>query len=416
MGSTLVTFTNDPIKQIDFQSQFYGYNSGVNRPTTGADNQQAYNYSVDLMYDQSLNTYRMYTGGRWRVVQAGYSSSAFGSGVAADGDHVLQSQSPTGVGGTWVMPQTNLPASGVGSANTNPQYWNGQDYNLAPNAWYADNSLQPQVFKLGGTYYMYSQVEIDAGKPIDIPGQTAAVQADRIELFTSPDGNNWTRFTDRGVVTDITDPTHTWLGDEEFVYEPWDTATPYHLYVAASINGVFQGYQLLTSNTPYTYDWSHRQSAGLAQLGNGIGYCQNAPGGPLLLNITFSDDATGRAVPSLQFSRNGTDWFWGDGGPVLLAGSTDNNHNENCYFLGISTLDGLGQIQYLGNNTYEAIYGASTANSPVSPDIWYSEIGVGKLTFTITPVPEPSVVALLMTAGLVLLVRVQMARGCVRNP
>jgi hypothetical protein len=395
--NTSQTFSNDPyIDRIDFTSSFGAYNSGVNRPTTGPDNQLAYDYSVHIMKDTSLNKYRMYTGGRWRDAHRQFGS--FGPWIKdADGDHILQSQSVTGAPGTWTMPSTQ------------PEYFNAQDYGGPTNLWYSNNSLEPEVFKVGGTYYMYSQVQIDAGRPLDTGG-TAATQADRIQLLTSPSGNQgtWTRKTDRGVFTNITNPTTTQLHHQEFVYVPWDADNkPYYMYVAATDNNVFQGYFLVKSAVPDTYDYNAKVAVPtLAQLGNQIGYAKQAPGGPLFTRITFSNDPTNRFVPSLQFSRDGLNWFWGDSGPILLAGSTNNANNMDTFFLGLSTLDGTGELEYLGNNTYRAIYGATTANDPVvtgSPgDIFYSEVGVGELTFTI--IPEPSS-ALLLLPGAWLMTR-----------
>ena len=168
---------------------------------------------------------------------------------------------------------------------------------------------------------------------------------------------------------------------------PWDKdRRPFWLYVGVNLDGVFTGYSRIRSADPRSFDWRLREKgAAFSQLGNQLAYARQAPGGPLFVRITFTGDASGRHVPSLQFSRDGMAWFSGDEGPVLLDGSKDNDKNRNCYFLGISTIDGTGEMEYLGNNTYRAIYGATTSNSPGGGDIWYSEIGAGELIFTITP-------------------------------
>ena len=113
----------------------------------------------------------------------------------------------------------------------------------------------------------------------------------------------------------------------------------------------------------------------------------------MFVRMTFTPDETGREVPTLQFSRDGKAWSWGDEGPVKLDASKDNLNNKNCYFMGMSTLDGTGELEYLGGNTYRAIYAATTSNTPFSPEIFYSEIGVGEIIFEI--VPEPATLVLL---------------------
>ena len=354
-------FSNLPeIESISFKSVFHGAKSAVNRPLTGGE--PAYDYSVHIIRDG--DRYRMYTGGRWKR-----------PGIErADGDHVMQYVSPTGAGGTWTMPRDR------------PEFWNGAEQGK-PGEWYAGNCLEPEVMKVNGTYYLYTQVEITKDGPIDIPGRKATAWADRIQLFTSRNGSDWTRFAARGVVVNMDAPENTALHHQELVYVPWDKdKRPFWLYVGVNLDGVFTGYSRIRSADPRSFDWRLREKgAGFSQLGNQLAYARQAPGGPLFVRITFTGDASGRHVPSLQFSRDGMAWFSGDEGPVLLDGSKDNDKNRNCYFLGISTIDGTGELEYLGNNTYRAIYGATTSNSPGGGDIWYSEIGAGELIFTITP-------------------------------
>lgn len=350
------------IDSISFKSSFYGAKSGVNRPLTGGE--PAYDYSVHIIRDGDV--YRMYTGGRWRVIKDGV--------CVVDGDHVMQYVSKTGAADTWKMPRNR------------PEFWNGGD-DGQENTWYANNCLEPEVLKVDGKYYMYTQVEIDPGGTLDQPGMKSTTGADRIQLLTSNNGSDWTRYSERGVVINIEDPKVTCLHHQEMLYVPWDKdKKPFWLYVAINGSTGFQGYSRFRSADPKTFDWNKREKgAGLAQIGNQCAYAKQAPGGPLFVRITFTDDGTGRQVPTLQFSRDGMDWFWGDDGPVKLDGSKDNANNKNCYFLGISTINGTGELEYLGNNTFRAIYGASTANSPGGEEIWTSEIGVGELIFTITP-------------------------------
>lgn len=353
-------FSNLPeIESISFESTFYGYNSGVNRPLTGGE--PAYDYSAHVIKDGGQ--YRMYAGGRWKR-----------PGIdRADGDHVMQYVSSTGAADTWKMPRDR------------PEFWIGAEEGKK-DVWYSGNCLEPEVVKIKGKYYMYTQVEIGKGDPIDLPGQKSTAWADRIQLFTSKDGAGWTRFAERSAVVNIEKPQTTSLHHQELLYVPWDKdKRPFWMYVAINDNGKFTGYSRIRSADPVAFDYSKREpGVGFAQLGNQCAYAKQAPGGPLFVRITFTSGDNDRTVPSLQFSRDGMQWFWGDEGPIKLDGSKDDK-NRNCYFLGISTIDGTGELEYLGNNRYRAIYAATTCATPVAPEIFSSEIGVGELIFTIKP-------------------------------
>lgn len=350
------------IASVRFQSRFYGYQSAVDRDYTAG--QEAYDYSVHLIRDGDL--YRLFSGGRWLTPGLG------------DGDHVLQYISETGAGGTWRP------------VRQGPEFLQGQEEGFK-DAWFSNNYLEPEVVKVKGTYYLYTQVEIDPGQPIDQPGLTAETQCDRIQLHTSRDAFHWERWsTERGVVVNLDRPTRTNLHHQEVIYVPWDPdGRPFWLYVGAHIDGQWTGYYRLRSTDPTTFDWREREpGVGFSQLGNQVGYARQAPNGPLFVRITFTDDPTGRQVPTLQFSQDGMAWEVGEEGPVLLAGSQDNDRNRNCYFLGLSTLDGTGELERVGEQTYRALYAATTANSPGGGDIWWSEIGVGELLFTLVPERE----------------------------
>jgi hypothetical protein len=396
-------FHNDPyIQRIDFESEYYGYNSAVNRPTVYG--QPAYNYCPDIMYDRSIRQYRLYWGGRWYAPGTAATSYA-----PADGDHVFQVTSPTALGGSWSTPPSQ------------PLWLNGWDFNAAhppgtrPTTWWGNNALEPETVRINGRYYMYCQAEVDPGQPLDGAGLIAdGVQCDRIALFTSLDGDHWTRKTDRGVIVNVPDPTHTMFHHQEFIYAPWDTATPYHLYVPTFVGGISDQSTtwLLKSNDPTTYDWTKRLQVSGITLGigegNKIAYCAEAPGGPLLTRITWIADATGRQVPTLMFSRNETAWTYGDGAPIHLAGSTDNQNNSSNWFMAMSTLDGTGQVEYLGDNTYRLFYVTTTCKIPIVTgepgDINSSQLGIGQLTFKIVPIPEPSAWAMLVGGAAVLCV------------
>jgi hypothetical protein len=204
---------------------------------------------------------------------------------------------------------------------------------------------------------------------------------DRIILFTSPDGADWQRAsTARGVMVNLENPAQTALHHQEVIYVPWDVdGQPWWLYVAADVAGQPHGYFRVRSADPTTFDWTQRQGTGLAQYGNQIGYVRELPNGPLFVRITFTSLERGKTVPTLQFSRDGLNWRWGDNGAVLMAGSEDEGNNRNCYFLGLSTLDGTGELEAAGADGYRALYAATTCATAVAPKIFYAEIGLGEM-------------------------------------
>ncbi|MHB1462544.1 MAG: hypothetical protein ACYC1M_14750 [Armatimonadota bacterium] len=345
---------------VNYKSRFFGYNAAINRPTT--DGEPAYDYSVHIIWDSAKGMYRMYTGGRW--LRKGVKN--------ADGDHVLQHQSKTGAPFTWKMnkdrPEFYFPAE-----SGNPAVWN------------ASNCLEAEVMRVKGTYYMYAQIQGMPGP--SLPGELEPRRVDRIVLFTSKDGDNWElQSKKRGVLVNLDQPETTALHHEEMIYVPWDKdGKPFWMYVGVNRKEGWTGYYRIRSADPYTFDWKqHEGPAGLAQLGNQIGYIRNVGGAPLFLRVTFTGDKSGRSVPSMQVSRDGLNWQMdGSDGPVLLAGSSDPKKYKNCYFLGMSTIDGTGELQKTAANTYRVLYGGTCAETPVAPEIFYSEIGLGELFITI---------------------------------
>lgn len=364
------------VSKFDFSttSQFDGYNSVINRPTTGPDanNQQpAYNYGVHLIKLDD-GTYRAYEGGRWLSSKG-------------DGDHVLLYASDTGSASSWKM---------VGNG---PVFWQGQEEGVS-NAWYSKNQLEPEVMKLpDGTWIMYSQCEIVDGTPIDDAAATPSenqIWADRIQLLTSTDGLTWTRKTDRGVVINVPNAQTTAFHHEEAMYVPWDKdGKCYWLYTAITLNGTQAGFIRIRSKNYDTFDYKDAEAVGgMSQLGNQLGYLKQAPGGPIFVRTTLMDD-NGRVVPALQYSGDGLTWTAPQN---PLKGSEDNLYNKNCYFVGFSTINGTGELPYLGNNQWSFLYAATTANSSVALSaeegygIWKSEIGGGKATLTLSVKTAPS--------------------------
>lgn len=360
---TRVSFSDWPdLPYTVVRSRFFGYQAAVDRDTT--DGELAYDYCPFLMYDTKAQLYRLYAGGRW-----------LRRGIAgADGDHVLQYVSPTGAPGSWVMPRNR------------PEFWLPQEEGRT-DLWYSCNCLEPEVVRVGDTYYMYAQVQGNPAARNDDPEVTETPGVDRIILFTSPDGTDWQRVsTSRGVVVNLDSPAQTALHHEEVIYVPWDAdGQPWWLYVAADVEGRPQGYYRLRSADPTTYDWASRQRSALSQYGNQIGYLRDLPEGPLFVRITFASLENGKTVPSLQFSRDGLNWRWGDNGAALMAGSEDEDRNRNCYFLGLSTLDGTGELMTTGPASYRALYVATTCATPVAPEIFHAEIGLGEMQLHLGP-------------------------------
>lgn len=338
----------------------------VTRIQTG---EPAYDYSVHLVKDGTK--YKMWHGGRWRTLDIN------DKGMPGwDGDHAMYAWSPDGH--KWFRKIDG------------PAFLKGFEEGAA-DSWYENNYLEPEVLKVGGTYYMFWQVEIDPGSKTDT-GEKAINQCDRIGLSTSKDGMNWRRKTDRGVVINITDPTITNLDHHEAIYVPDDPdGKPWWLYTFHFIEGKPAGHVRMRSSDPTTFDWAKREPVnGMAQIGNQIGYADEAPGGRVFVRITFTGDGD-RTVPVLQLSRDGLNWEAAqtqDGKTFLLASSENDKDNKNVYFLGMSTIDGTGKIERLKDGRFHILYGATTSNGPGQPHIWKSEIGVGEAFFTFSKEKE----------------------------
>jgi len=389
--TSTINFSNlTGVSSITIKSRYYGAASCINRDFTPAGSANwAYDYTVSCIKDTSVaEPYRLYWGGRFK--------STYG-----DGDHVLQAKSKTGLGGTWYMPHPSRP-----------EMWQGIEQG-APNTWYYGNFLSPQIVKVGSTYYMYSNCQIDTYKPIDYPaGATAACMQGRLQLATSTDGDNWTRKTDRGVITNINDPAHYGQCYNELIYEANDASgKPWWLYCFETYNSSTGVMYRIKSNDPTTFDWTQRTIMGtsLGQYGNTMGVCNEAPGGHLYARISFTnrtDDSwydsahsryVYRWVPSMEFSRDGINWTYGSNGPVLMDGlqfdeSLDSvtypyNRNKQSFNMGFSLINGIN-FEYLGSNTFRAIYfGSEGSPDPYDPNggVFYSEIGCGEVQFTVNP-------------------------------
>jgi len=353
----------------------------------------AYDYSAHLIKDGS--DYKLWTGGRWRTVDqngdrlvSADPDNADRADRTFDGDHILYSSSSDGR--NWFR-QVNRPV-----------FYNGMEAGFS--GWWTDNTLEPEVIKVDGTYYMYWQSAIYAGQQLDTKNalgtvETATYHADRIGLSTSTDGIHWTRKTDRGVVINLPAATRTGLKltHEEVIYVPDDPdGKVWWMYVASILNDnpKIDPYVRIRSNDPTTFDWNDAEAtSGMVDLGNQIGYADEAPGGRVFFRISFSrvpGTPPYDTYPSMMISRDGLNWSMPGMGPngfsahPILAASDGPALNRNTFFLGMSTIDGTGRLEYDGvTGTYHSFYAAATSVSPGKTDVPRAEIGLGELSFTI---------------------------------
>lgn len=349
--------------QITVDSEFDGYNSIVDRPYTQGE--PAYNYSVHMI-KRDDGSYEAYIGGRWRSDKG-------------DGDHILKYVSANGAAGSWQL---------VGDA---PIFWQGGE-DGKPGQWFSGNIMDPEVMRApDGKWLMYVQVQIDPTTPLEDGSLPEEGGGDRILLLTSDDGVTWTRKEDRGVIVNMVEDGNDvsrkrTFHHQEVIYVPWDTQAPYWMYVCINTENGMQGYFRIRSDRYDAFDYTKRETvSGMKQLGNQIGYLKEGLEEPLFIRPTFEID-NARATPRLQFSEDGLRWSelnW------ILAGSDDEANNKGTYFLGFSTINGRGEIPYnAATGQWEFLYGASTCNTSVAPEIFNSLIGGGRAVLSIDEHPE----------------------------
>lgn len=317
---------------------------------------EAYNYSTHIIWDSEESIYKMWHGARWRTLDVN------GQDIG-DGDHIAYAYSEDGR--KWFREISR------------PMFYQGIEEGISD--WWSLHTMEPEVLKVDGTYYMYYQVMIRPGDKVDT-GEVATTPADRILVATSQDGFNWEHKRDRGVVINITRPEATKITHQEVIYVPDDPdGRPWWLYVYHIVDGKGAGHVRIRSNDPTTFDWRRRETVtGMAQIGNQIAYADEAPGGRVFFRITFAQ-SQGKAVPTLQISRDGRYWTMSKS---LLAGSDNDETYKNMYFLGVSTIDGTGKMEYLGDGKFRALYGGTTSVSSVAPGIFKSHIGIGEVIIT----------------------------------
>ena len=308
----------------------------------------AYDYSL---FGMKVNgEYRLYSGCRWADANTG-----------GDGDHVMLSISKDGK--NW---QRNIEA---------PMFFLGWEIG-EEDAWWRDNTLEPEVIFADGKYHMYWQCSYVTPK---------GNYGDKIGYASSSDGVNWERKTDEPAII-CSDP-EIGFNHEEVIYVADDPdGKQFWMYTGHFVNGTFRGYIRIRSSDPERFDYSDAEStSGFSQIGNQIAYLTDKDGGKLFMRITFTDSGKGYTVPTLQFSRDGLR-FDGSGKLQLAGVDQDDPRNapvKNVYFLGLATENGTGEIKQNDDGTYTFMYFATTCATSVAPEIFGAEGGYGIATLTI---------------------------------
>ncbi|MGN6556352.1 MAG: autotransporter-associated beta strand repeat-containing protein, partial [Verrucomicrobiota bacterium] len=229
--------------KISSQSRFYGYNSVVNRAYP------LYDYSVNLLKVGS--SYMAITGDRY-------------TGSGEDGDHIMGWTSATGEPNTW----SNFKSSG-------PLFLKSDSFGA--------NTMDPEMIfnPANSTWYLYVQKQAGC--------------CDKIMVLTSTDRKNWTAKT-TSVIVNIPGSKDVYCHHPEVIYVPWSNK-PFWLYVAIKINGVEQGYKLIKSADPKSFDYNSQiDESGSRNLGSQRGYLLEAKNGPLFVRIATTT-VSGASIP-----------------------------------------------------------------------------------------------------------------------
>lgn len=410
---------------ISVKSRFYGYDAAVDRDTTQG--LPAYDYTPHLIFDQYNGIYRLITGGRWRDVDV-----TDGDGtITHDGDHSLPYiASPVNSSSSvdsfrGALSFTSAAVSRFSGMTTpGPVYtwgtqestdsYNSGDVRWDTNTWWVSNTLEPEFFRFFDRFYLMDQVMIWEGSAIDYwesGHERAEAKADRIQLHSAPvtNGFNFNRVLienpgyshHRGVVTHMDQPHITKLTHHMVMVVPDDPdGKIFWLYPAVFINNQYTGYVRIRSDDFYDFDWRERETVtGMSGLGNQLGYVYLENGTQVFVAMSTTPRADGHTAPSLSFSIDGLSYEPCDSLTVvsgLHAAASDNRislascsltnnpDNQNVYFMGFSTIDGWGELESLGDDIFRAYYVCTTANSPVAPDIFDAEIGLGEMIFQIS--------------------------------
>ena len=354
-----------------FRNSYLGISSGP----------EAYDYSL-FGFVADDGTYRLYSGGRWMDRSSAVYNNVNGE-KTGDGDHVMLHTSKDGI--VWER-YLSGPMFYLGIE----QGYSG--WETPGENWWTGNTLEPEVVYVDGKYHMIIQSS----------GITkSGYHGDYIGYASSTDGVHFERKIDSPVIVPTKGKNFTQFEEvygyeigfnhHELVYIADDPdGKCFHLYTGHFINNMFCGYVRIRSADPTCFYWNERETAtGIAQIGNQIGYISNfdGKGNRLYLRVTFDgykDEDGERTVPVLQYSLDGLNF----GFLEMNLASVDvtdpiTENNRNVYFLGFCTLNGTGEIQKNEDGSYKLIYFATTANTPVAPEIFFAEAGLGVLNFTI---------------------------------
>lgn len=319
------------------------------------DEEPAYDYSMHVM--KMEDGYIMYAGGRWYDLN----TTAVEHG---DGDHVMFYWSKDGI--DWKR------------RIEGPMFYLG--WEEGNEGWWIKNTLEPEVVYVDGVYHMLWQCTY-----VTPNGK----YGDKIGYSKSKDGINWKRKIDEPVIVNVQND-EIGFNHEELIYVADDPdGKPWHLYVGHHVDGTFSGHVRIRSDLPYRFDWQERErTSGLGQIGNQIGYLYDENGDKIYLRITFAtieDEDGKRTMPTFNMSRDGLNWHSNKDFLLAAVDIKDpiTSNNRNVYFLGMSTINGTGEIERTEDGRYKIVYVATTANSPAGLPIFLAEGGVGVMTFSI---------------------------------
>ncbi len=335
----------------------------------------AYDYSSHII--KTADGYILYTGGLY----IDYNTDQYKETPA---DHIMAYTSKDGL--TW---HRNLDAACFFLGNELGVAGDYKPGDVFTEKWWMGNTMEPEVLYVDGTYYMYYQCEnYRLDKNGDLMG------ADRIGVATSKDGIHFERKTDKPVI--VTSDEYACFTHEEVIYVPDDPdGKCFWMYVRYVHNNVtVKRIRIRTADpTCFNMDEDYTECTGLGHIGNSIGYINNydGHGNRLFVRINMStlafkgDSARERWVPTLQLSLDGIHWF--DSGIEIASANLDipeEANRHNICFMGISTINGTGEIAKTADGTgYEFFFIGCTTSSAVAPGIFYSSEGLGKVTFTV---------------------------------
>lgn len=330
----------------------------------------AYDYSSHVI--KTEDGYILYTG----ALYVDYNTDKY---PPTDGDHIMAYTSKDGM--TWNR-VLDAPCFYLGGELGAGNYEVGDVFT---DKWWIKNTMEPEVIYVDGVYYMYYQVE---NYRLDMSG--VLMGADRIGVATSTDGIHFERKLDRPAL--ITSDEYSCFTHQEVIYVPDDPdGKCFWMYVRYVHNNAHMKTIRIRSADPlcFNMDEGYDVTTGFDQ-GNQLGYVNNydGKGNRLFVNITsvphYEYDLV-HNVAALQFSRDGIHWVLSD---IRMAGTDMTNPDEaqrnNMYFLGMSTVNGTGEIFVNEDGKCEIYYIGCTSSSAVAPGIFASSEGVGKAVFTIT--------------------------------